>query len=525
MFTAPKHPTKTLNFNTLPLHPLGFAAFPILALIASNLHEISLQSTVRSLVISVLSAISLFLACRLILRDRIRAGIITSLLLALFFSYGHIYSVLENVSLAGIQFGRHRYLVIIYAAILIVGLWLLLRKEANLAPANQVLNIVSLTLVVLPTLQIGWQLWHTSTQEKQTTALLASSNLTLPNHPDSLPDVYYIILDSYTRADALKADFNFDNSDFVNQLTQMGFTVAECSRSNYGFTQGSIAAALNYDYLPQLEQELSQNSPGENIWVLLKHSRVRSMLESIGYITVAFDTGYEWSRLTDADVYISLGSDSLAMQMINPFEAMLIRSTAGLILSDSRNQSIRAGFEDINFPHSFHVNNQRFILAQLPELAKNPKPKFVFVHLLVPHYPFVFDKNGGVNQDPGYYSGEKSGPVNEEYMINGYVGQVQFINKAIVDVLGKILEESQTQPIIIMNGDHGLKGDNRHQIFNAYYLPGDIQQNIYPAISPVNSFRLVFDTYYGTSLGFLEDISFNDEGNIVSETSPLCANR
>jgi hypothetical protein len=42
-------------------------------------------------------------------------------------------------------------------------------------------------------------------------------------------------------------------------------------------------------------------------------------------------------------------------------------------------------------------------------------------------------------------------------------------------------------------------------ILNAYRLPGDGVEKIYPSITPVNSFRVVFDTYFGTSLGLLED--------------------
>jgi len=68
-----------------------------------------------------------------------------------------------------------------------------------------------------------------------------------------------------------------------------------------------------------------------DVWLLLKHSRVRNQLEAIGYSTVAFETGYEWSCIDDADVYLSLSSDPYSIQLLDPFEAMLIKSTAALI--------------------------------------------------------------------------------------------------------------------------------------------------------------------------------------------------
>ena len=42
---------------------------------------------------------------------------------------------------------------------------------------------------------------------------------------------------------------------------------------------------------------------------------------------------------------------------------------------------------------------------------------------------------------------------------------------------------------------------------NAYYMPG---ANIlpYPTITPVNSFRMIFNDYFGQDLPLLEDVSF-----------------
>ncbi len=47
------------------------------------------------------------------------------------------------------------------------------------------------------------------------------------------PDIYYIILDSYGRADMLKSVYGFDNSSFMNGLEQRGFFVASRSQANY----------------------------------------------------------------------------------------------------------------------------------------------------------------------------------------------------------------------------------------------------------------------------------------------------
>jgi hypothetical protein len=62
-------------------------------------------------------------------------------------------------------------------------------------------------------------------------------------------------------------------------------------------------------------------------------------------------------------------------------------------------------------------------------------------------------------------------------------------------------------------GDHGpshFDNTTRMGILNAYYFP-DAQPELYSAITPVNSFRLLFNTYFGEDLNVLEDVSYYSE--------------
>lgn len=47
----------------------------------------------------------------------------------------------------------------------------------------------------------------------------------------------------------------------------------------------------------------------------------------------------------------------------------------------------------------------------------------------------------------------------------------------------------------------------RLSILNAYYLPGR-ENAYYKAITPVNTFRVIFNQYFGTKLSILPDRSF-----------------
>ena len=82
------------------------------------------------------------------------------------------------------------------------------------------------------------------------------------------------------------------------------------------------------------------------------------------------------------------------------------------------------------------------------------------------------------------------------------------------------MEQSKQPPIIIIQGDHGpgnyfdlVNFDDtclmeRYSILNAYYFPDKNYEELYPAITPVNSFRVVFNQYFGGDLQLLEDKNY-----------------
>jgi hypothetical protein len=74
-----------------------------------------------------------------------------------------------------------------------------------------------------------------------------------------------------------------------------------------------------------------------------------------------------------------------------------------------------------------------------------------------------------------------------------------------------MIASSPTPPVIILQGDHGSIGskpNTRTTIFNAYYLPGGSAQALHDDISPVNTFRVVFNTLFGGNYSLLDDVSY-----------------
>jgi hypothetical protein len=484
-----------------PWHPVLWGIFPVLALYAFNVAEIKLTEAERSFITAFCMALILLPVLRLIIREWHRAAAISLLVLLTFFSYGHVYQFLEGISLAGFAIGRHRILVPIYLAVFSISGWWIARRKGDLRVMTRALNVAALTALILPVLQISlYTVREANAGIPDTSAELQYLQSSASRSP---PDVYYIILDGYSRDDILEEFYQYDNNAFLNDLTELGFYVAHCSQSNYSQTQLSLASTLNLNYISAFASGFTEDRtdrvgmPG-----MIKRSLVRRSLEDLGYTMVAFETGYYWTQVEDAGVYISPESSVASLLDIsgglNDFEALLIRTSAGLVLVDGA--TVLPGFVRSTLDNPLEIHRQRilFTLDHLGKLGKMPGPKFVFVHLVSPHKPFVFGPHGeSVQQD--------------ENPLVGYRDQVAYLNFRMIPLLEQILSDSASPPVIIIQGDHGgveTNAEDRLAILNAYYLPDNGSQNLYESITPVNTFRLIFNTYFGGHYELLEDISY-----------------
>jgi hypothetical protein len=151
-----------------------------------------------------------------------------------------------------------------------------------------------------------------------------------------------------------------------------------------------------------------------------------------------------------------------------------------------------------------------YTLNRLERLGTVPGPKFVFVHILAPHNPFVFDANGAYLQrkTPFTLNDDLDAFLLPDY-IAGYNAQLTYLNRRVLSIVDSLISTSAQPPVIILQGDHGVPrmGVWRDTILNAYYLPGASLSPLYPTISPVNTFRVVFDRYFGGQMPILPDRS------------------
>ena len=508
-----------MNKRQYPYYPFLVAAFPVLAMIAYNKFQTSFSAIFRPLIVVLLFAALLYALFFLIFRHNwSKAALMTGISLLLFTSYGHIFSLVKSSPFLNNLIGQHRYVVAGFILVWIVALILTIRRDFK-PEFTRLVNITSIILVAMPLLQTGWFYLTEAIAHSR------SNDLRVQDAGDEgglsyAPDVYYIILDTYTSPDALLEDYNLDMSGFIQSMEEMGFYTAYQSQTNYGETFTSLATSLNMQLIGELTAERGLKLGGAEYRELVIHSEVRSIFESLDYQTIAFSTGYRWSELSDADIYYQIKSTD-PLSALTPFELLLVKNLIvypfrGYLYEVLPDQisSLDSTGGLLTTTQTLHVETQRNVLTLLPTLPENRNPTFTFAHILIPHPPLVFDTDGSILTDPGYYGGDKASALTEEYEVDGYKRQVLFISDQMEAIVSQILAESENEPIIIIQGDHGKEKDNRSKILNLYYFPGQAYENLYPTITPVNSFRIVFSTIFGLDYPPIED-------KVILTTDPI----
>jgi hypothetical protein len=514
------------------LHPFLFTLFPITSMLAENISQVAVQDALRIAAISVLIVFLSLVIIKRIVGNWEKAALICSGAVLIFFSYGHISSLLKNWTLGSSLFDRHLFLFPLSIFIMLLWAWLILKVVRMFDNLSRFANLVSVGTLVLPVISlINYALQSTTDLSLSGFQYIEYEQARLPSDTE-FPDIYYIILDGYAREDILIDLFDYDNSDFLGFLEQNGFYVAKESKSNYSQTDLSLASSLNMVYLDFIVDSRGKGAINRlPLAELIENSQVISFLRSYGYQVITFNSGYGptvidsadevWDSLTDDKFH---AEDSVIGSTLNPFENLLLRSTVMILLTDT---SIVEKGQGLNPPEDPLFTNHRlrilYILSKLQEVPVMKGSNFVFAHIIAPHPPFVFGSRGEWLTPPGSYTlateGDRFTGTTEEYIL-GYRDQLTHLNNLLIETLSSILGQSSPQPVIILQADHGpgasLDEDSyessnlkeRASILNGFYFPDQDSTDLYPSISLVNTFRLVFNRVFKTDVKLLEDKSF-----------------
>ena len=488
---------------SFPIHPLLAAAYPVVFLFAVNAaDQVTLEPLWLPLAVSVAVAAVAWAALWALLRDPWRAGLVVTVLATLFFWYGHAWN------LAGTLIGNPVPLIIAWILLAVGGVVLAVRAGEWRRPASAFLNLATAALVVANAVEIA--AYSLGSTAAAVTAPSGSSSVENPGS-DAKPDIYYLIFDRYGSGQNLAEHYGYDNSPFLDALRDRGFYVAEEAHANYIKTPLSLVSSLNMEYLDgdALQAEAASGKDSGVIHRQLRGQlRVPAELKELGYRHIHVANWWEPS------------ATNATADTVHRYEATSEFSSA--VLRMSALGAIGAGTSLGPLDRAVLYEHTLFEFRVLEASADDPGPKFVFAHFLVPHPPYVFHADGSFVRDE---------PIATEDERAGYLRQMEYTNERILGLVDRLLDRPPDErPIILLQADEGPfparydadewrfdwrtatteEFEEKFGILSAYHLPGvdPVEAGLYPDITPVNSFRVVFDAYFGADLGLLPDLVF-----------------
>ncbi len=504
------------------LNVLFFAVFPVLALYAHNANQLLLKQLLGPVLISLLIGILFFLIWLVIFKNFLMAGLSSTLLLVISWNYGLLYTEVSKT----IKWG-HPYLMLVLLAFYLLLLAYLLKKSRHseiLNNLNRILIVPVSFLIIINTIII-----------LSAEIIKKYNNLKFEHETGGLvnkffaekgyPDIYLIILDEYANLKTIKEEWGYDNDSFGKFLRNKGFFVAEDSEFRYSSTLLNIASLLNIDYVTgpltkeaylnhfynirtgdkKKKLDIPKIPPTNELMKMINNNLLTRKFKEYGYKIIVIEgvsLHYSSFKINNAD--ISFSYQNLArfkrLFVTDPFYIELIKKS--VIFPFVSYKIIE--LSDI------HYEGTRHVLNYLTSAEPLRGPKFIYAHIMCPHKPFVFDREGNyVSQKT-----ENKDSLSLEDRINrAYLDQYIYITREVKKIVNAHINNTGKNPVFIIQNDHGPRPkevylqnpQNAFNAFNAVYFPDGDYKDLYDNIAPVNVIRVVLNRYFAEDYDMLLD--------------------
>jgi hypothetical protein len=484
-----------LAANQFLLHTVLISLLHILAVfrtIKESEYPISkIETSISIILISVITLLSFFLS-KYLLKDKVKAAIVTTLFLGVSFSYGLINKNLFQLnSFAGLAeklfFGNQ----ILTSVALLSFTFVLISYVFAIIPYKLIRfsNYLNALLILF----LFFEIYNHFSYEPKTIKLEEEIQISQnsPKNDSTFPNIYYIVFDSYTNLESLKKYWGYDNSVLINFLKERGFYLARKSKSNYNQTHFTIASTMGLSYLDYESFDKLTFAHYPNLFKLVKDNVLVRFFEKNGYEIINYS-------LFD----VSNTSKYYRFELID--EPHFFKNTLfeGVVNIDKVGSALGLSFA----PETDIIKTNLNIVNLLKNVALRSSDRnfFVYAHFMLPHPPYYFDANGNIMSE--IYA-------MDDYNKWKYLEQLKFTNKLLMEVIDFILTNSNVKPVIIIQGDHGFRfltdetaqKEESHAILNAFYFPDGDYKLLYPTISSVNTFRVLLNKYNFLDIETLPD--------------------
>jgi len=368
-------------FKTYPVFVLLLPIFFVLRGFTEYYNIIPIKDSLLLIGTYSIAAMVLIVLSWLFFKNIYKASIFSFFILAFNFFFGSIHDFLKN-NFPGSFISRYSVLII-STLIFFVALFIVLKKrKKTFFKLTQYLNYLFLLLISIDLLTLTYLIGR---HEKKNISI--GDELT-PCPTCDKPDIYLIIADGYSGKQALQEVLQFDNSSFENDLTKRGFHIIENSLANYNFTHHAMVSALDLAYLKGIDGQNSSKKDMRICAETVKNNKLMQYLKNEGYEI------YNYS-IFEFDGQPSVAKPTFLQTKTKPItsQTFLFRIQRDLwyhLVIDLNLKSAKRGM----IYYDFHNNNKIYSLTQKIAGSKTEKPKFVYSHLVYPHYPYYFDSTG-----------------------------------------------------------------------------------------------------------------------------------
>ena len=484
---------KTIQLILLPI--LISVYFPLLNY-ANNAEVIIISSLLPLLGLSIFLAVGSYLIFLFFMKNQSCKISLGSFVFLVFFNtYGIFYKLLNLQDIIEI---KHFYFLPLFLLIGIFTIYRILKlKDENAHSIWRILSFISIFLVAINLIRIiPIEISKYNRRNKLSSQVIIQDDIK-PDHPD----IYYIIFDEFAGFEAMRDYWkNQDVDDFVTYLNDSGFYVAEESiaTNRLGDTLHQMAMRLNYQYYPV-------DSDKEILYDAIVDNQVMRFLKDNGYQTITFDEtsgqfGYPARGPIHAD--INFEEDP----RIETYDRAIVFDAFGQLVTDNSILSAISNFDNIAYAGLEQHKNMIFFTVNELENLQGEMPIFVYVHLLFPHAPFMFDENG-------HYV-EQEFHTNWDYYLGNYNFSMKMLQQIVENILANY--EPEDKPVIILQSDHGARnspsenpddpmlenfpGKYKSLILNAIYLPYCEEAPLTQDVDPINTFPIVFNCLFNAEI-------------------------
>jgi len=476
-------------------HPFLIVLLFLLSVIEDSYKVIPWPGFITTSLTALIIAFFMLFIISYLIRNKRKAALITSVFLYIIFFYADIKNfIFHSGIIPNLIERRNTFVMMVLIFFYTIFCLYVFFSRQPLKKLNLYLTILFAIMIPIKIGQINMIAQLTDGDYRN---YFAYKKVYPLNHENSgkNPDIYYIILDSYTSSKSLKDYWQYDNESFVTFLRQKGFFVAEDSLSPNRNTPLSIAQSLNVSSFNESIYKLPEGIILSLLYDMFQNNKVTASLKAIGY-TFHNLSHYD---VAGAPRFYTIPEVELP-SWERPFPKALFEKTIFGLLR-KRHLAATKEFSKINlaiFERLKSLSNQKY-----------NKPIFVYAHIMMPHFPYHFDRKGH------YTPIEKlRGTLKRKDL---YLEQLIYTNQLVMETINSLwLSYPQKPPIIILQGDHGfryLEGSDKEgsdkerenwTILNAYFLPNK-KCDLTNDISPLNTFRVIFNCYFGTKYNIITE--------------------